>query len=66
MALEYLQTHGIAHRDLRSDNLLINGAGILKIGKPAHTHAKGEHSANEWSSGFLECCAGYAGPASVL
>jgi len=31
MALEYLQTHNIAHRDLRSDNLLINRDGILKI-----------------------------------
>jgi len=31
LALEYLQTHQIAHRDLRSDNLLLNREGILKI-----------------------------------
>jgi len=31
LALEYLQSHHIAHRDLRSDNLLISGNGILKL-----------------------------------
>ncbi|KAJ7724951.1 kinase-like domain-containing protein [Mycena maculata] len=30
-ALDYLQTHGIAHRDLRSDNLLLNAEGVLKL-----------------------------------
>ncbi|OCH90867.1 kinase-like protein [Obba rivulosa] len=30
-ALRYLQAEGIAHRDLRSDNLLINRGGIVKL-----------------------------------
>ncbi|KAK0189598.1 STE/STE20/PAKA protein kinase [Armillaria mellea] len=30
-ALLYLQSHGIAHRDVRSDNLLLNSHGILKL-----------------------------------
>ncbi|RDB23610.1 Serine/threonine-protein kinase pakA [Hypsizygus marmoreus] len=30
-ALEYLQKHRIAHRDVRSDNLLLNTKGILKL-----------------------------------
>ncbi|KAJ7607400.1 kinase-like domain-containing protein [Roridomyces roridus] len=30
-ALDYLQKHGIAHRDLRSDNLLLNSQGVLKL-----------------------------------
>ncbi|KAK0480473.1 STE/STE20/PAKA protein kinase [Armillaria luteobubalina] len=30
-ALVYLQSHGIAHRDVRSDNLLLNEHGILKL-----------------------------------
>ncbi|CCM00708.1 uncharacterized protein FIBRA_02748 [Fibroporia radiculosa] len=30
-ALNYLQTLGIAHRDLRSDNLLVTSEGIVKI-----------------------------------
>lgn len=32
--LSYLQKLGIAHRDLRSDNVLINSAGVAKIGEP--------------------------------
>lgn len=32
--LSYLQKLGIAHRDLRSDNVLINIAGVAKIGEP--------------------------------
>ncbi|KAG1732620.1 uncharacterized protein EDB91DRAFT_1151105 [Suillus paluster] len=31
LALEYLQKHQIAHRDVRSDNLLLNASGIVKI-----------------------------------
>ncbi|KII90107.1 hypothetical protein PLICRDRAFT_40309 [Plicaturopsis crispa FD-325 SS-3] len=31
LALEYLQDQRIAHRDVRSDNLLLNAAGVLKI-----------------------------------
>ncbi|GLB44224.1 putative protein tyrosine kinase [Lyophyllum shimeji] len=31
LALEYLQRQGIAHRDVRSDNLLLNSNGILKL-----------------------------------
>ncbi|KAJ7153517.1 kinase-like protein [Mycena crocata] len=30
-ALDYLQKHHIAHRDLRSDNLLLNSEGMLKL-----------------------------------
>ncbi|KAJ7701561.1 kinase-like domain-containing protein [Mycena rosella] len=30
-ALDYLQKHNIAHRDLRSDNLLLNSEGVLKL-----------------------------------
>ncbi|KAJ6463474.1 kinase-like protein [Mycena sanguinolenta] len=30
-ALEFLHKHNIAHRDLRSDNLLLNSQGILKL-----------------------------------
>ncbi|KAJ7131480.1 kinase-like domain-containing protein [Mycena epipterygia] len=30
-ALDYLQKHHIAHRDLRSDNLLLNSEGVLKL-----------------------------------
>lgn len=30
-ALDFLQKHHIAHRDLRSDNLLLNSEGILKL-----------------------------------
>ncbi|PCH43123.1 kinase-like protein [Wolfiporia cocos MD-104 SS10] len=30
-ALSYLQSLGIAHRDLRSDNLLVNREGVVKI-----------------------------------
>lgn len=33
LALEYLQDQRIAHRDVRSDNLLLNAAGVLKIGE---------------------------------
>ncbi|KAJ2934754.1 hypothetical protein H1R20_g2330, partial [Candolleomyces eurysporus] len=29
--LEYLEQHYIAHRDIRSDNLLVNKSGVLKI-----------------------------------
>lgn len=30
-ALDYLQQHNIAHRDVRSDNLLLNSHGFLKL-----------------------------------
>lgn len=32
LALEYLQKRHISHRDVRSDNLLLNKDGVLKIG----------------------------------
>ncbi|KAJ7054755.1 kinase-like domain-containing protein [Mycena amicta] len=31
LAIDYLQKHQIAHRDLRSDNLLLNSEGVLKL-----------------------------------
>jgi Protein kinase domain. len=31
LALEYLQKQHIAHRDVRSDNLLLNSHGVLKL-----------------------------------
>ncbi|KAJ7079965.1 kinase-like protein [Mycena belliarum] len=31
LALAFLQKHKIAHRDLRSDNLLLNSEGVLKL-----------------------------------
>nr|GAT58073.1 STE/STE20/PAKA protein kinase [Mycena chlorophos] len=31
LAIDYLQRHQIAHRDLRSDNLLLNSEGVLKL-----------------------------------
>ncbi|KAF9494647.1 kinase-like protein [Pleurotus eryngii] len=31
LALDYLRKHRIAHRDVRSDNLLLNSHGILKL-----------------------------------
>ncbi|CAK5271133.1 unnamed protein product [Mycena citricolor] len=31
LGLDYLQKHGIAHRDVRSDNLLLNSQGVLKL-----------------------------------
>jgi hypothetical protein len=34
-ALEYLQPLHIAHRDVRSDNMLISNAGVLKLGTPS-------------------------------
>ncbi|KAJ3990507.1 kinase-like domain-containing protein [Lentinula detonsa] len=30
-ALQFLRSHNIAHRDIRSDNLLLNSQGILKL-----------------------------------
>ncbi|KAH9852916.1 kinase-like protein [Lenzites betulinus] len=30
-ALDYLQSRGIAHRDVRSDNLLVNTDGVVKV-----------------------------------
>jgi serine/threonine protein kinase len=30
-ALSYLQKLGIAHRDIRSDNLLVNQEGVVKL-----------------------------------
>lgn len=32
MALSFLQSRGIAHRDVRSDNLLVNSSGTVKLG----------------------------------
>jgi serine/threonine protein kinase len=31
LALDYLQDKGIAHRDVRSDNLLLSPDGVLKL-----------------------------------
>lgn len=33
LALSFLQKQHIAHRDLRSDNLLLNKDGVLKLGE---------------------------------
>lgn len=30
--LNHLQKYGIAHRDVRSDNILVNEQGIVKLG----------------------------------
>ena len=30
-ALQFLRSHNIAHRDVRSDNLLLNNEGVLKL-----------------------------------
>lgn len=32
MALSFLNSCGIAHRDVRSDNLLVNQSGVVKLG----------------------------------
>ena len=31
MALSYIRKHHIAHRDVRTDNLLVSKAGVLKL-----------------------------------
>lgn len=35
-ALKYLENLGIAHRDVRSDNLLLNGQGVVKLADFSH------------------------------
>ena len=35
-ALAYLASIGIAHRDVRSDNLLVNPAGVIKLADFSH------------------------------
>ena len=37
LALQYLQKYHIAHRDVRSDNLLLNASGIVKLVSGAST-----------------------------
>ncbi|KAF4586383.1 hypothetical protein EYR38_010659 [Pleurotus pulmonarius] len=47
LALDYLRKHRIAHRDVRSDNLLLNSHGILKLADFTH--------AIQVSSEYSEC-----------
>lgn len=39
-ALNFLQAHGISHRDVRSDNLLVNHNGVVKLGE-LHAQCQG-------------------------
>ena len=36
MAVEFLRQCEIAHRDVRSDNMLLTTSGVLKLGDFAH------------------------------
>ena len=42
-ALSFLQAHGISHRDVRSDNLLVNHNGVVKLGE-LHAQRQGTHT----------------------
>ncbi|EJD36209.1 hypothetical protein AURDEDRAFT_92792 [Auricularia subglabra TFB-10046 SS5] len=41
-ALKYLESMGIAHRDVRSDNLLLNNQGVVKLADFSHAVKKTE------------------------
>jgi len=62
LALEYLQKQRIAHRDVRSDNLLLNSHGVLKLSEDFLVPDCGSDVLNdaERYSRLFQCRAGHA------
>ena len=54
--LDYLQKHNIAHRDIRSDNLLLNKAGVLKISTHIPNPSSIASTLTCFCSRFRQCC----------
>lgn len=53
LALQYLQDNRIAHRDVRSDNLLLNSHGILKLSAFTSLFVLYKHKLTTWQPIFL-------------